>query len=93
MVHVLQVDCLAYWHAACSTGGLLSLLAWYMVYWWTAWPTGMVNGLLVVAWRSGVVCGLLEGALPTGIGLLVCCVAHWQVMWPSGSMHDLLVGA
>ena len=38
-VHLLQVDCLAYWHAACSAGGLLGLLSWYMFYRWTAWPT------------------------------------------------------
>ena len=112
MVHGLLVDCLADWHGAWSTGGLIGLLIWCMGYWWAAWPTGgllaywwaacllvgclptgmvhgllvgclaywhgacftsglfglpdMVHGLLVATWHSGVVCGLLEGALPTG---------------------------
>ena len=81
MVHGLMVHCLAYWYGACSTCGLFGLLAWYMMYWWVAWPTGKVHGLLL---------GCLaywHGAWSTGglLGLLACCVVYRRVCCQDGA--------
>ena len=63
----------------------LAYLTWCMVYWWDAWPTG-------------VACGELEGALPTGglasmlPGPLAGYVAYWWVHGLLRGVHSLLTG-
>ena len=51
----------------------------------TMWPTGVLHGLLIVAWPGRVACCMMSG-------LWLCC--HYRhAMWPTGVLHGLLIVA